>query len=50
MKAVAEIGPIAAFFMVHNSLFSYKSGVYQEPACTDKVNHGVRNYILLLFQ
>jgi len=41
-EAIATIGPISvAIDAAHTSFQLYKSGVYDEPACTDNLDHGV---------
>jgi len=41
-EAIATIGPISvAIDAAHDSFQLYKSGVYDEPACTDNLDHGV---------
>ncbi|XP_075396455.1 cathepsin S isoform X2 [Tenrec ecaudatus] len=41
-EAVANKGPVSvAIDASHSSFFLYKSGVYYDPSCTQKVNHGV---------
>lgn len=41
-EAVATIGPVSvAIDAAHDSFQLYKSGVYDEPACTDNLDHGV---------
>nr|XP_044994383.1 cathepsin S [Jaculus jaculus] len=41
-EAVANRGPVSvAIDASHPSFFLYRSGVYDDPSCTDKVNHGV---------
>jgi len=41
-EALATIGPISvAIDAAHDSFQLYKSGVYDEPACTDNLDHGV---------
>lgn len=41
-EAVATKGPVSvAIDASHPSFFLYRSGVYDDPSCTDNVNHGV---------
>ncbi|XP_060249081.1 cathepsin S isoform X3 [Meriones unguiculatus] len=41
-EAVATKGPVSVGIDAsHTSFFLYQSGVYDDPSCTDKVNHGV---------
>ncbi|GAB1287845.1 Cathepsin S [Apodemus speciosus] len=41
-EAVATKGPVSvAIDASHSSFFLYKSGVYDDPSCTEEVNHGV---------
>jgi len=41
-EAIATIGPISvAIDAAHDSFQLYKSGVYDEPACTENLDHGV---------
>ncbi|XP_038189989.1 cathepsin Q-like isoform X2 [Arvicola amphibius] len=41
MDAVATKGPIATAMHVHKSFSFYNEGIYHEPNCTRKGNHGV---------
>ncbi|XP_057649268.1 cathepsin S isoform X1 [Chionomys nivalis] len=41
-EAVATKGPVSVGIDAsHSSFFFFKSGVYDDPSCTDNVNHGV---------
>ncbi|KAL6044180.1 hypothetical protein STEG23_019860, partial [Scotinomys teguina] len=41
-EAVATKGPVSVGIDAsHTSFFLYRSGVYDDPSCTDNVNHGV---------
>ncbi|CAH6920503.1 Ctss [Phodopus roborovskii] len=41
-EAVANKGPVSvAIDASHPSFFLYKSGIYDDPSCTENVNHGV---------
>jgi len=41
-EAIATIGPISvAIDAAHDSFQHYRTGVYDEPACTDNLDHGV---------
>lgn len=42
MQALAAVGPLAvAIDASQESMQNYKSGVYDDPACTDQINHAV---------